>query len=255
MMKARQYDRRFFTRKVQPHVYAIEESNGITSAPMHDMGLNLSQEEYGEAVEQAMRLVEEMHDAKEYGSIMHVTPCDWDLLRRFAVPREEEGQLHLDIHGEIEASSRLQKLINICETLEQKYHIVVTNPPYMSSSNMGKKLSEFVKKYYFDSKIDMYAVFIERCRQFTKLAGLQAMITQHSWMFLSRLEALRLKTLDADIVNMAHLTALSGWKKKSRMTVSFPLIKQSEGGYDLHGPRHCRNHAPNLRGRDASRWS
>ena len=27
------------------------------------------------------------------------------------------------------------------------------------------------------------------------------------------------------------------------------------GGYDLHGPRHCRNHAPNLRGREASRWS
>ena len=69
MMKARQYDRRFFTREIQPHVYAIEESNGITSAPMHDMGIDLSQEEYGEAVKQAMRLVEEMHDAKEYGSI------------------------------------------------------------------------------------------------------------------------------------------------------------------------------------------
>ena len=27
-----------------------------------------------------------------------------------------------------------------------------------------------------------------------------------------------------------QLTALSGWKKKSRMTVSFPLIKQSKGG-------------------------
>ena len=54
MMKARQYDRRFFTRNVQPHVYAIEESNGITSASMHDMGLNLSQEEYGEAAKQAI---------------------------------------------------------------------------------------------------------------------------------------------------------------------------------------------------------
>ena len=94
-------------------MYAIEESNGITSAPMHDMGLNLSQEEYGEASKQIMQLVEEMQDAKEYGSIIHVTPCDWDLLRRFAVPREEEGQLHLDIHGEIEASARLQRLINI----------------------------------------------------------------------------------------------------------------------------------------------
>ena len=127
MMKARQYDRRFLTRKVQPHVYAIKESNSITSAPMHDMGLNLSQEEYSEAVKQGMRLVEEMHDAKEYGSIIHVTPCDWNLLRRFAVPMEEEGQLHIDIHGELEASERLQELINIGEALSQKYDVVVTN--------------------------------------------------------------------------------------------------------------------------------
>ena len=41
MMKARQYDRRFFTRNIQPHVYAIEESSGITSAPMHDMNYAL----------------------------------------------------------------------------------------------------------------------------------------------------------------------------------------------------------------------
>lgn len=29
MMKARQYDRRFFSRRIQPHVFAIVESNGI----------------------------------------------------------------------------------------------------------------------------------------------------------------------------------------------------------------------------------
>lgn len=144
MMKARQYDRRFFTRKVQPHVYAIEESNGITSAPMHDMGLHLTQEEYSEAVRQALRLIEEMHDAKEFGSIITVTPCNWDLLRRFAVPRDRDGQLHLDIHGEIEASERLQGLINIGEALSQKYHAVVTNPPYMGAGSMGFKLTNYV---------------------------------------------------------------------------------------------------------------
>ena len=205
MMKARQYDRRFFTRKVQPHVYAIEESNGITSAPMHDMGLNLSQEEYAIAVKQAMRLVEEMHDAKEYGSIIHVTPCDWDLLRRFAVPRDEDGQLHLDIHGEIEASARLQVLINIAETLTQMYHCAVTNPPYMGSGGMGGKLTEFVKYEYPDSKSDLFAVFMERLRDMIPTNGYQAMITQHSWMFLSSFEKLRQKIQLIDIVDMAHL--------------------------------------------------
>ncbi len=205
MMKARQYDRRFFTRKVQPHVYAIEESNGITSAPMHDMGLNLTQEEHGKAVKQAMRLVEEMHDAKEYGSLIRVTPCDWDLLRRFAVPREEGWQLHLDVRWEIEA--RLKVLINVGEILAQKYAVVATNPPYMSRSGMGSLLARYIKQHFPDSKADLFSVFIEKCLSFIKENGFQAMITQHSWMFLSSFEALRKKLEKEDIVNMAHLGA------------------------------------------------
>ena len=191
MMKARQYDRRFFTRKVQPHVYAIEESNGITSAPMHDMGLNLSQKEYGEAVKQTMRLVEEMHDAKEYGSIIHVTPCDWDLLRRFAVPREEEDQLRLDIHGEVEASARIQELINVAETLSQKYHIVVTNPPYMGNGGMSAKLSGYISEYYNDGKADLFATFILRCLDLLTDNGMTGMMTSYTWMFLSGYQNIR----------------------------------------------------------------
>ena len=191
MMKARQYDRRFFSRKVQPHVYAIEESNGITSAPMHDMGINLTQEEYTEAVKQAMRLVEEMHDAKEYGSIIHVTPCDWNLLRRFAVPREEGGQLHLDIHGEIEASARLQVLINVGESLSQKYHVVVTNPPYMGSAGMSEKLLDFVKKNYPNGKDDLFSCFIEKIIPWIHKNGFCGLMTSYTWMFLTGASKLR----------------------------------------------------------------
>ena len=192
MMKARQYDRRFLTRGIQPHVYAIEESNGITSAPMHDMGIDLSQEEYGEAVKQAMRLVEEMKDAKEYGSLIHVTACDWNLLRRFAIPRGvSEGQLRLDIHGEINAAERLQTLINIGETLAQEYSVVTTNPPYMGGSGMNGKLSKYVKENYPDSKADMFSCMMEKCMRLTSINGITAVLTSHSWMFLPSFESMR----------------------------------------------------------------
>ena len=207
MMKARQYDRRFFSRGIQPHVYAIEESNGLTTAPLHDMGLELTQDEYAVAVKQAWRLIEETRDAKEYGSIINVTPCDWDLLRRFAIPRweSEGGQIPMEIHGEIEAAPRLQNLTNIGQALGQKYHAVVTNPPYMSSSNMGPKLLSYVKSQYSNSKNDLFAVFIERCFQLTRQGGLQAMITQNSWMFLSSFERLRLHLVAYDLINALHL--------------------------------------------------
>ena len=230
MMKARQYDRRFFTRHVQPHVYAIEESNGITSAPMHDMGLNLSQEEYSEAVKQALRLVEEMNDAKEYGSIIHVTPCDWDLLRRFAVPREEEGQLHLDTHGEIEASVRLQKLINIGEALSQQYAVVTTNPPYMGGSGMSPKLSDFVKNEYPDTKSDMSTVFMERTIRMCSSFGFIAMINIPVWMFLSSYEKLRKRSIHKNtFINMLHFGR--GVFGSDFGTTAFIIKKKHISGY------------------------
>ena len=235
MMKARQYDRRFFTREIQPHVYAIEESNGITSAPMHDMGIDLSQEEYNEAVKQAVRLVEEMHDAKEYGSIIHVTPCDWDLLRRFAIPRGvSEGQLRMDIYGEIEASDRLQRIINVAEALSQNYHTVVTNPPYMSSAGMGEKLSKYTKKHFTNSKSDLYAVFIERCREFALRDGMFSMITQHSWMFLPGYEGLRRDLLLSGLQNMAHLgtRAFEEISGEVVQTTAFVYRKRGIVGYE-----------------------
>lgn len=209
MMKARQYDRRLLTRGIQPHIYAFVESNSITTAPLHDMGITLSQDEYDTAVKQVLRLLDELRDAKEYGSILTVTPCDWDLLRRFAVPRTEDegGQQLLGIHGEQIAAPLLQKLINIGEALSQKYDVVVTNPPYMAVSNAGAKVNDYVKKNFPDSKADLFAVFIERCGQMAKKNGYQAMITQHAWMFLSSFEKLRAKLLAVDIVNMAHLGA------------------------------------------------
>ena len=208
MMKARQYDRRLLTRGIQPHIYAFAESNTITTAPLHDMGITLSQDEYDTAVKQVLRLLDELRDAKEYGSILTVTPCDWDLLRRFAVPRTEDegGQQLLGIHGEQIAAPLLQRLINIGEALSQQYDVVVTNPPYMAVSNAGAKVNDYVKKNFPDSKADMFAVFIERCGQMTKKNGYQAMITQHAWMFLSSFERMRERLLrSVDIVTLAHL--------------------------------------------------
>ena len=197
MMKARQYDRRFFSRGIQPHVYAIAESNHVDSFAL----------EYfcnGDAkLKKAMdTIISELHDAKEYGSILTVTQQDWSALYdRFAEITE-------DINMSRETALReLLPLVQVAEALVQKYDAVVTNPPYMGASGMGAKLTDFVKKNYPDSKSDLFAVFIEKCGQIAKRNGYQAMITQHSWMFLSSFEKLRTKLLSVDIVNMAHLGA------------------------------------------------
>lgn len=197
MMKARQYDRRIFGRSIKPHVYAIAESNEIDQFTVEYFA-------NGDAKIRADidSIMEEMHDAREYGSILNVTLVDFSALyTRFDEVQE-------DIHFSREAVLRqLLPLVQVAEVLAQKYDVVVTNPPYMGASGMGAKLAKFVKEQYPDSKSDLFAVFIERCKEMAKQNGYQAMITQHAWMFLSSFEKLRNKLLMVDTVNMAHLGA------------------------------------------------
>ena len=197
MMKARQYDRRFFSRGIQPHVYAIVESNHVDKFAV-DYFCN------GDAkLMTAMdTIIKELHDAREYGSILTVTQQDWSALYdRFAEITE-------DINMSRETALReLLPLVQVAEALAQKYDVVVTNPPYMGSSGMSIKLSDYVKSDYPDSKSDLFAVFIERCGQMTKKNGCQAMITQHAWMFLASYENIRKKISKKAIINMAHLGA------------------------------------------------
>jgi len=92
--------------------------------------------------------------------------------------------------------------------LSSEFHCVVTNPPYMGSKGMNKELSDFVKKRYPDSKSDLFAVFMERTLELTKPHGFMSMINQHSWMFLSSYEKLRIKIIEKQRIDtMVHLGA------------------------------------------------
>ena len=181
MMKARQYDRRFFSRGIQPHVYAIVESNHVDQFAV----------EYfcnGDAKLKAAMdtIISELHDAKEYGSILTVTPQDWTMLyNRFAEITE-------DINMSRETALReLLPLVQVAEALAQKYDVVVTNPPYMGASNMNPKLNDFIKKNYADYKSDSFSAFVIHCSEVTKKSGYCGFFTPYVWMFIQSYEKMR----------------------------------------------------------------
>ncbi len=152
-------------------------------------------------------LLDTLTDAKEYGSILNVESYNWDLLRRFVAAEDTAGQISMDSVGVEDTAEQLNRLIDIGETMARKYWVTCTNPPYAGTGNLSANVNNFVKKNYPDSKADLFAVFIERCRQMTVNNGFQAMITQHAWMFLSSFEKLREKMMLTETVNMAHLGA------------------------------------------------
>ena len=201
MMKARQYDRRFFTRKdedgnlsiPQPNVYAICESNHISKEC-----LDYFTNEDAKIGEMIHSIVDEMQDAKEYGSILNISAFDFDsLMQRFdEVENESEMSLYT-----IETMSELLPIVKIANILQDKYQVVITNPPYMNSSGMAVKLADFVKKNYPKTKIDLSTVFMEKALNMTLPDGYVSMINIPVWMSLASCEAFR-----KDLINNYTLT-------------------------------------------------
>ena len=207
MVKARQYNRRILNGENTCHVYSIQESNSINRAHLHYFGAGMDNSEKNAAKNQLEGLLDTLTDAKEYGSILNVESYNWDLLRRFVAAEDTAGQISMESVGAEDTAEQLNRLIDIGETLARKYWVTVTNPPYAGTSNLSAKVNNFVKKNYPDSKADLFAVFIERCHSMTADSGFQAMITQHSWMFLSSFEKLRETMMQSETVNMAHFGA------------------------------------------------
>jgi len=202
MMKARQYDRRFFTRNIQPHVYSIVESNGISEELIEYFAgegfeAYFSGQDTPKLFGDIMTIVNDLRDAKEYGSIIKVRPVDFDaIFARFDEIRDEPVP---DFHNE-QVFVELLPLVHVAETLAKRYHIVVTNPPYAGASGLNDTLTEFLKKNYPNSKSDLFAAFIERCLCLSLDIGFNGMITQQAWMFINSYENLRNSILNKNTI-------------------------------------------------------
>lgn len=182
MMKARQYDRRLLTRGIQPNIFSIRESNGIQA-----MTIEYFHKNDPKLKADIERIVTEMRDAKEYGSILNITPVDFTgLYARFDEIREDINMMQMS------AMDELLPLVKCAEVLAQKYDVVVTNPPYLGSSRFSTKLNDFVIANYPDVKADLSMVMYKHAlRDMCQKNGFVSFITTTSWMFLSSFEKLR----------------------------------------------------------------
>ena len=213
MMKAREKFSRLFSVLKREETFKlntliIEESNSLSERVKNRIKAN--------NLNNLNKIIEDFEDAKEYGSILKLETIDKELLEReFNILKEsfnnnEQGTLifnedELDINIE-EDLELIESLIRQHITLVNQYETVVTNPPYMGGKGFSPKLKTYVEKNYKDTKSDLFAVFIERCNEFTKKNCYTSMITMQSWMFLSSFENLRKNIIEkTEIKSLNHL--------------------------------------------------
>ena len=215
MMKAREKFSRLFSVLKREETFKlntliIEESNNLSEKirnKVKDNNLN-----------NLSKIIEDFEDAKEYGSILKLETIDRETLEKeFNLLKEsldnEQGTLifnedELDINIE-EDLELIESLIVQHIALTNKYEAVITNPPYMGGKGFSPRLKTYVEKNYKDTKSDLFAVFIERCNEFTKKNCYTSMITMQSWMFLSSFENLRKNIIsNLSIINLIHMPYL-----------------------------------------------
>ena len=214
MMKAREKFSRLFSVLKREETFKlntliIEESNSLSERVKNRIKAN--------NLNNLNKIIEDFEDAKEYGSILKLETIDKETLEKeFNLLKESlnneqgtlifnEDELNISIEEDLEL---IENLIAQHIALTNKYEAVVTNPPYMGGKGFSPKLKTYVEKNYKDSKSDLFAVFIERCNEFTKKNCYTSMITMQSWMFLSSFENLRKNIVEkTEIKTLNHLGA------------------------------------------------
>lgn len=206
MMKARQYDRRFFSRNIQPNVHEIIESNNIDSAYIDyfcddDVALKKN-------TEQLLRLT---RDAKEYGSIIQIEGIDFDLIDKRLIALD--GDISL-FNGYL--SDEFKNLVEIGKILSKKYAVVDTNPPYFNKYD--DKLKQFITDNYADYKGDLFSVFIHQGFNMCRSGGYAGFMTPMVWMFIKTYEGLR-----NEIVNEKSITTLIQFEYSAFEEATVPI--------------------------------
>lgn len=228
MMKARHYDRRFFTRKVQPHVYDIRETNAIRKACKQVMSDFPLSDKHKDTLNY---LIEAFIDAKEYGSILKIEKRDYVGLKKALnnINSYSIDNLNMSLWY-TNALSEISRLIEQAIALSQKYHSIVTNPPYLGLRSIGNKTLDYIQANYPNSKNDFFAVFMEQALAMALPIGQVSLVTAESWLSLSSFEKIRVEILNkTTITTMAHFG--EGAFDAGFGTVAFSILKKYINSY------------------------
>lgn len=223
MMKAREDDRRIFTRDIKLNVLAIQSTQnldlpdlwrklalnqdakrGSMESIFDDVQSNLADTVDDIEFQQLRAILALFEQAKTMGSLIQVpheqSKSLWSLTSRLRELNAQGDSMQK------QAAATLLPYVQQAWLLAQQYDSVVANPPYMGGKGMNAALKEFAKKQFPDSKSDLFTMFIERGFDWCKTTGFNSMVTMQSWMFLSTYESIREKLLrERTLSCMVHM--------------------------------------------------
>jgi hypothetical protein len=122
-----------------------------------------------------------------------------------------------------DAAVSAQGLLDAARILAQRYHLVITNVPYLGQGKQSEKLRGILSQEYPDSKFDLATVFMERMRGLTISNGAYLVVAPQNWLFLNGFRKFREKLLSVQSWNYVAVLGARAFSSISGEVVQVAL--------------------------------
>lgn len=213
MMKARSIDSRFFNtnRIVFPKVHEIRDSKMLISLDYKRWINELNNSDWkndeklsAKELEIIDYIVDTYRDGKTIGSLLKVDRHEYlPLVKKIRHLHQITIRGFFNVEFVEYGLKRIYQLLELAEVMSKKYDVMVTNPPYLGISSLEKEAKKYLVENYPDSKLDLFAVFMQAPYVLNK--GFISLVNPDSWMYLTSYETLRYKINKYNLlINMIH---------------------------------------------------
>ena len=113
---------------------------------------------------------------------------------------------------DIEARVAAQGMVHASRILTRKYHLIITNPPYLGTGQHGPVLKDFCEEHYKAAKGDLANVFLERSLKLCTTGGAVSFVMPQNWLFLTGYKRQRENSLKQTTWNLIGLLGAKGFQ-------------------------------------------
>lgn len=149
-------------------------------------------------------------------------------------------------------------LLDAARLLDARYHLVVTNVPYLARGKQSDALKAFCETHYADAKNDLANVFLERCLELSQrgVAGVVQIVMPQNWLFLTSYKKQRESLLKRVQWNLLARLGEGGFDSPQAAGAFIILLTQTHApadeafalrGVDASGPKGVVEKAALLR--------
>ncbi len=132
-------------------------------------------------------------------------------------------------------------LLDAARLLDGRYHLVVTNVPYLARGKQNDTLKDYCETHYPEAKNDLANVFLERCLELSRDqgAGVVQIVMPQNWLFLTSYKKQRESLLKSVQWNLLARLGEGGFDSSQAAGAFIILLTQTNAkaadGYRLRG--------------------